>query len=47
MRYAKVVLGLAISVAFLVYAFRGQDYGAIWDAVTGVNVLLLLSLIHI
>jgi len=42
MRYAKVVLGLAISVAFLVYAFRGQDYGAIWDAVTGVDVVLLV-----
>lgn len=42
MRYAKVLLGLAISAAFLIYAFRGQDYDAIWDAVTGVDVVLLL-----
>lgn len=42
MRYAKIGLGFAISAAFLVYAFRGQDYGAIWDAVTGVNVALLI-----
>ncbi len=42
MRYAKVALGLAISAAFLIYAFRGQDYGAIWEAVTGVDAVLLV-----
>jgi glycosyltransferase 2 family protein len=38
----RFALGLTISAAFLIYAFRGQDYGAILDALRGVNYLLLI-----
>jgi uncharacterized protein (TIRG00374 family) len=38
----RFAIGLLISGIFLVYAFRGQDYGAILDALRGVNYLLLL-----
>lgn len=45
MRSWRFALGLLISGIFLVYAFRGQDYGAIVDALRGVNYLLLLPAI--
>jgi glycosyltransferase 2 family protein len=38
----RVLLGLLISAAFLFYAFRGQDYGAIVDSLKGVNYWLLI-----
>ena len=42
MRHLRALVGVAISAAFLVYAFRGQDYGQIWDAITGVQYWLLI-----
>ncbi|MDQ2683476.1 MAG: flippase-like domain-containing protein [Chloroflexota bacterium] len=42
MRSWRFALGLLISAIFLVYAFRGQDYGAIVDSLRGVNYLLLI-----
>ena len=38
----RFLVGILISLGFLYYAFRGQDYGAIWSALKGVNYLLLL-----
>jgi uncharacterized protein (TIRG00374 family) len=38
----RFLLGLLISAAFLFYAFRGQDYGAIVDSLRGVNYWLLV-----
>ncbi len=38
----RFALGILISGIFLVYAFRGQDYGAILDALRGVNYWLLI-----
>ena len=42
MRSWRFLIGLLISAAFLFYAFRGQDYGAIVDALRGVNYWLLI-----
>jgi uncharacterized protein (TIRG00374 family) len=42
MRILRLVAGVVISAAFLLYAFRGQDYRQIWEALTGVQYLLLL-----
>ena len=42
MRSWRFAVGLLISIAFLIYAFRGQDYGAILDSLRGVNYLLLI-----
>ena len=42
MRSWRFIIGLLISAGFLFYAFRGQDYGAIVDALRGVNYWLLL-----
>ena len=42
MRSWRFLLGLLISAAFLFYAFRGQDYGAIVDSLKGVNYWLLI-----
>jgi len=38
----RFIIGLLISAAFLFYAFRGQDYGAIVDSLRGVNYWLLI-----
>jgi glycosyltransferase 2 family protein len=38
----RFIIGLVISSAFLFHAFRGQDYGAIVDALRGVNYWLLI-----
>lgn len=42
MRSWRFLIGILISAAFLFYAFRGQDYGAIVDALRGVNYWLLI-----
>ena len=42
MRSWRFLVGLLISAAFLVYAFHGQDYGAIVDALRGVRYWLLI-----
>ena len=42
MRSWRFLLGILISGVFLVYAFRGQDYGAIWDSLKGVRYWLLI-----
>lgn len=42
MRSWRFAVGILISIVFLIYAFRGQDYGAILDALRGVNYLLLI-----
>ena len=42
MRSLRFLVGILISVVFLIYAFRGQDYGAIVDALRGVNYWLLV-----
>jgi uncharacterized protein (TIRG00374 family) len=42
LRSLRFLLGLLISAVFLFYAFRGQDYGAIVDALGGVNYWLLI-----
>jgi uncharacterized protein (TIRG00374 family) len=38
----RFLLGILISAVFLIYAFRGQDYGAIFDALKGVRYWLLI-----
>lgn len=42
MRSWRFIFSILISVAFLFYAFRGQDYGAIVDSLRGVNYWLLV-----
>ena len=42
MRSGRFIFGILISAGFLFYAFRGQDYGAIVDALRGVNYWLLV-----
>jgi uncharacterized membrane protein YbhN (UPF0104 family) len=42
LRSWRILLGILISAAFLFYAFRGQDYGAIVDALEQVNYWLLI-----
>lgn len=42
MRSWRFLLGILISGVFLVYAFRGQDYGAIVDSLKGVRYWLLI-----
>ena len=42
MRSWRVVLGLAISAGFLVFAFRGQDYGRIREALGQANYLYVV-----
>ena len=42
MRSWRFLVGLLISAAFLFYAFHGQDYGAIVDALRGVRYWLLI-----
>ncbi len=41
MKLWRVWLGFAISAVFLVVAFRGQDFGQIRDALSGVNYIFL------
>jgi uncharacterized protein (TIRG00374 family) len=38
----RFLIGILISGLFLVYAFRGQDYGAILDSLKGVRYWLLI-----
>jgi uncharacterized protein (TIRG00374 family) len=42
MRSWRVLAGLLISVGFLYFAFRGQDFGLIWDALHEVNYWYLV-----
>jgi uncharacterized protein (TIRG00374 family) len=42
MKSWRVILGFAISAAFLVYAFRGQDYGLIRASLRGADYAFML-----
>jgi uncharacterized protein (TIRG00374 family) len=42
MKSRRTVFGLVVSLIFLYFAFRGQDFGQIWDALGNVNYLALV-----